>query len=157
MSFIGIMIAIALITAVIWLAFQPRQGHRADNTPDSHPTYPPEDTSKLPLDLFNLDDQELSAKQARIATEARRLLAQEQYIPALKYVRQELGYGLKEAKQYIKALAEHDAIVQDRAEIEPEVRQLLAQNRKIEAIKYVRTQLGYGLKEAKTYVDSLEG
>lgn len=141
MSFIGIMIAIALITAVIWLAFQPRQGHRADNAPSSHPIYPPTD---------------ISPNQAQIATEARRLLSQQQYIPALKYVRRELGYGLKEAKHYIQTL-ENDAIALDRTEIEAEVRQLLAQHRKIEAIKYVRTQLGYGLKEAKAYVDFLDG
>ncbi len=37
----------------------------------------------------------------------------------------------------------------------PEVRQLVAANRKIEAIKQVREHTGWGLKEAKNYVDRL--
>ncbi len=36
-----------------------------------------------------------------------------------------------------------------------EVRELLAQGKKIQAIKLVRNQTGWGLKQAKDFVDSL--
>jgi ribosomal protein L7/L12 len=41
-------------------------------------------------------------------------------------------------------------------ELEAQVHALLAQGRKVEAVKQVRTATGWGLKEAKDYVDALE-
>jgi len=37
-----------------------------------------------------------------------------------------------------------------------EIKRLLMQGKKIEAIKVYREQTGYGLKEAKDYIDALE-
>lgn len=42
------------------------------------------------------------------------------------------------------------------ADLEPELRKLLAQKRKIEAIKLVREHTKWGLKESKDYVDQLD-
>jgi hypothetical protein len=42
------------------------------------------------------------------------------------------------------------------ADVAPEVAQLLAASRKIEAIKIVRQRTGAGLREAKDYVDAIE-
>jgi ribosomal L7/L12-like protein len=42
------------------------------------------------------------------------------------------------------------------ADVTPEVAQLLAAGKKIEAIKIVRQRTGAGLREAKDYVDAIE-
>jgi hypothetical protein len=42
------------------------------------------------------------------------------------------------------------------ADFAPEVRQLVAARRKIDAIKLVRQQTGVGLAQAKTYVEAIE-
>lgn len=102
--------------------------------------------------------------------EIRRLLAQGNKIQAIKRVRALTGLGLKEAKDYVDRLpagapleyaaaepvvAESLRFVPDAA-FEQEIRQLLTQRQKIEAIKRVRELTGLGLKEAKDYVDALE-
>ncbi len=95
------------------------------------------------------------------------LVAQGQKIEAIKHVRQMTGWGLKEAKNYVDALQSGSpppmlpnpralAPTQpDLAQGEPELRALLAQGQKIEAIKRVRQMTGWGLNEAKDYVDRL--
>lgn len=40
-------------------------------------------------------------------------------------------------------------------ELEVQVRALIAQGRKVEAVKRVRETTGWGLKESKDYVDAL--
>lgn len=57
---------------------------------------------------------------------------------------------------------EHEAAIRrHKSQIKPEtlaeVRNLVGQNRKIEAIKLVREQMGIGLKEAKDLVEDVEG
>lgn len=93
--------------------------------------------------------------QDQVDSEVRRLLALGQKIKAVKYVRTQWGYGLKEAKVYVESLEKTSSSPQNRTEMDLDVRMLLAQNRKIEAIKLVRLQLGYDLKDAKNYVESL--
>lgn len=102
--------------------------------------------------------------------EIRRLLAEGNKIQAIKRVRELTGLGLKEAKDYVDRLpagapfeyaasepvtAEPATFAPDPA-FEQEIRQLLTQRQKIEAIKRVRELTGLGLKEAKDYVDALE-
>lgn len=45
---------------------------------------------------------------------------------------------------------------QSSAEIEQTVRELMIQGKKIAAIKYIRSQKGLGLRDAKNYVESLD-
>ncbi|HEY0603160.1 MAG TPA: ribosomal protein L7/L12 [Herpetosiphonaceae bacterium] len=102
--------------------------------------------------------------------EIRRFLAQGNKIQAIKRVRELTGLGLKESKDYVDQLpigapleygaaepvaAESLRFVPDPA-FEQEIRQLLTQRQKIEAIKRVRELTGMGLKESKDYVDALE-
>jgi ribosomal protein L7/L12 len=101
------------------------------------------------------------------STEVQMLLAQGKKIEAIKRVRELTGLGLKEAKDYVDALqqesappalpatATSDAPMAGAAEFEQEARELLAQGKKIEAIKRVRELSGLSLKEAKDYVERL--
>jgi large subunit ribosomal protein L7/L12 len=68
---------------------------------------------------------------------------------------------LKQAKDYVDSLAASSSpgsqpVGVSRETLAFEVRQLLARNRKIQAVKRVREATGWGLKEAKDFVDSLE-
>lgn len=68
----------------------------------------------------------------------------------------------KDPIQRDKERREHEAAIRRyKAEIKPELlaeaRALVRDNRKIEAIKLVREQMGIGLKEAKDLVDDLDG
>lgn len=264
---VGIILVCALFILVIWLAFQPKQGETAANSPDTNQADPPDiippptkktanfsdDFSKLPLDPPTLDhlsdsqeekphlDDEFSplivdpsvlnlnvisdgkdespvldpvvisddlrqqvqqlvaegreitavkklrqqgmeldearqyldalstpppidaldnsSKQQnyeQVETEVRRLLAQDHNIRAIQYVCDQWGYGLKAAKTYIASLEKTSSPSPSRAELDAEVRLLLSQDRKISAVKLVRLHLGYDLKDAKQYVESLE-
>lgn len=98
-------------------------------------------------------------------TAVRQLMDRGRKIDAIKLVREQTGMGLKEAKLYVEALISgdgplpvpfHQTVSTDtHADVVSEVRRLLSNGRKIEAIKYVREQTGMGLKEAKEYVESL--
>jgi ribosomal protein L7/L12 len=90
-------------------------------------------------------------------------LEKNQKIHAVKVLVDETGLGLKESKNLIDGIEDflrgntlstnpsENSSSQD--QIEQEVKQLLAQNRKIEAVKYVKETTGLGLKESKDYVD----
>ncbi len=91
-----------------------------------------------------------------------------QKIEAIKRVRERYGVGLKEAKDLVDGLeAGRQAEIELALSIFPppsppatdivgEVRRLLAENKKIEAIKRVREHTGLGLKEAKDLVEAFE-
>jgi len=102
-------------------------------------------------------------------TEMHRMLAQGKKIEAIKIVREHTGLGLKEAKEYVEAVAagKNPAPAmqmgemtmptgQDKVKLEGQVRQLLAGGNKIAAVKLVREYTQWGLKEAKDYVDAIE-
>ncbi|MBN2001795.1 MAG: ribosomal protein L7/L12 [Anaerolineae bacterium] len=86
-------------------------------------------------------------------------------IEAIKVLRDHTGLGLKEAKDYVEALGAgatpSGSLRADAAESVPEevrstVIEMLNNRRKIEAIKLVREATGWGLKEAKDFVDTIE-
>jgi ribosomal protein L7/L12 len=101
--------------------------------------------------------------------EVRGLLLQGQKIQAIKVVREYTGWGLKEAKDYVEALeaghapppsagpaAQQQAAGGDTlAGVDARIRQLISDRQKIQAIKLVREHTGWGLKEAKDYVEAL--
>ncbi len=79
-------------------------------------------------------------------------------VTAVKTVRQQTGWSLREAKTYV------DRLVSDRpyahphvseTEITKSVRAMLRSRGKIAAIKLLRKEKGWGLKQAKDFVDQL--
>lgn len=90
----------------------------------------------------------------------RELAAQGKQIQAIRELRQHTGMGLKEAKLYVDALGttgEPPAPPSEELSLAAmaQVRELLAAGKTIQAVKLVREDTGWGLKQAKDYVDSL--
>jgi len=100
--------------------------------------------------------------------EVQALMAQGKQIFAIKKVREFTGWGLKESKDYVDALpplgqmlqvptyARETSPVIDAANMDTTVRELLAQHKKIEAVKLVRATTGWGLKKSKMHVDAIQ-
>ncbi len=93
--------------------------------------------------------------------DARDLLAQGEKLQAIKFVRRKTGMDLKEAAHYVDSLEQDSEPEELQSEALPgdalkfEARELLAQGKKIQAVKLVREQTGWGLKQSKDFVDSL--
>lgn len=82
-------------------------------------------------------------------------------IEAIKKTRELYGFGLKEAKEYVETLRIplQEGIQNNRqsnSDQDREILDLVKQGNKIEAIKRTREFYGFGLKEAKEYVEKLE-
>ncbi|HEY9827408.1 MAG TPA: ribosomal protein L7/L12 [Stenomitos sp.] len=104
--------------------------------------------------------QPLSPQQ-RLEMEA--LVRQGKKIEAIKQVRQFTGLGLKEARDFIEDLEQNPNAAlspQPSRAISPEVAQeveaLIANNQLITAVKVIRSHTGWGLKEAKEYLDRIQ-
>jgi ribosomal protein L7/L12 len=92
-----------------------------------------------------------------------RLLAADKKIQAVKEIRTHTGLGLKQAKDLADALeTDHlgPAAPGHRDPLPPErvahLQRLLAANKKIQAIKEIRTLTGLGLKQAKDLAEAIE-
>ena len=97
---------------------------------------------------------------SQLEREVRLLLAQGQKIEAIKKVRHLTGQGLKEAKDYVDSLEKSrpstdPTTAPSQVRLEAEVRDLVAQGRRVEAIKRAMDIRRRGLKDAKDFVDSL--
>jgi ribosomal protein L7/L12 len=104
-----------------------------------------------------------------VVDEAVRILREGNKIAAIKHVRERTGLGLKEAKDVVEAAergerqripatpaaAADGASGANGALRDDELRALVADGQKIEAIKRVREHTGWGLAEAKDYVEGL--
>ncbi len=107
-----------------------------------------------------------------VVDEALRICQQGNKIAAIKHVRQRTGLGLREAKDVVEAAerGERQRIApaapattaaaaagngSNGALDDAELRALVAEGQKIEAIKRVREHTGWGLAEAKDYVEGL--
>jgi ribosomal protein L7/L12 len=104
--------------------------------------------------------------EREIEREARALLDTGNTIAAVKRVRELTGWGLRESREYVQSLSPTQPgsappptrttpQFSDPA-TDPDVQIQLAKGNKIQAIKRVRELTGWGLKEAKDYVDGLE-
>jgi ribosomal protein L7/L12 len=98
--------------------------------------------------------------QARLAE----LAGQGNTIQAIKDLRVATGLGLKEANDAVDAIAAgHDVpgVLLPRRDVpattEERARELIAQGRKIQAIKLIREEAGVDLIEAKNVADGLSG
>lgn len=76
-------------------------------------------------------------------------------IEAIKLYREMTGLGLKEAKDAIEAMPTDAFTNSNSAPDLSEIRNLIAADKKIEAVKRYREMTGAGLKEAKDMVDAL--
>ncbi len=108
-----------------------------------------------------------AAAPTDLVAEVMALLAARQQIEAVKRVREVTGWGLKESKDYVDAIERDPQNVPPlptlapdfipatglTPEVNAEIRQLMARNQKIEAVKRVREATGWGLKESKDYVE----
>jgi ribosomal protein L7/L12 len=101
-----------------------------------------------------------SARQAAddLEQQIRELLSQGQRLEAVKQYRDRAGVGLQEAREAVQAVADRaglsaaDAVD---ADMEAELRELLNQGRKLEAVKLYRQRTGADLLEAKRAVEAL--
>ena len=108
----------------------------------------------------------------RVTDRVQALRARGRKIEAIKELRDATGLGLREAKEYVERMpppARHDnpdALGATGAPPAPpreelslsamaRVRELLAAGKTIQAVKLVREDTGWGLKEAKDFVDRL--
>jgi len=88
--------------------------------------------------------------------QVRSLLTKGRRIGAVKLVREAMGWGLKQAKDYVDSI-EKAAIAAKAEQLDiDEIRDLLAAGHKVQAVKRVRRATGWGLKKAKDYVDALK-
>ena len=104
-----------------------------------------------------------AAPAGGVQGEVQALLVGGNKIAAVKLVREAYHLGLGEAKSLVEAIERGEPVALPDAQvptpivgIEPEIRSLLADNRKIEAIKRAREVLGLGLAEAKDHVEAIE-
>jgi len=128
--------------------------------PFAHPVQPVVPAPYAPSDAATLSSAALEEVQT--------LLAQNQKIAAIKKMRAITGWGLKEAQEYVEAmpllgqtppmppLAYQSTVNVDIANMDAAIRNLLAQNKKINAVKLVREATGWGLKESKEHVDAIQ-
>jgi ribosomal protein L7/L12 len=95
-----------------------------------------------------MDRQELE-REVKALVEAGRKIA------AVRLVQREQSLGLTEAQAYVNRLiSEEQTDVESVSLPDPaEIRALVAQGRKIAAVKRVRETTGWGLRRAKEYVD----
>lgn len=99
--------------------------------------------------------------QQRLKIEA--LVRQGKKIEAIKQVRQFTGLGLKECRDFIEDLEQNPnaaLLPQPSSEISPELAKeletLMANNQLINAVQLIRDRTGWGLKEAKEYLDQIQ-
>lgn len=101
----------------------------------------------------------------QLEQQVRALIAQNQMIEAVKQVRQQTQWSLKESRAYVQAIAAGQSAVTPAsgsvpmsslpADVAWEVQQLVNNRETIAAIKRVREATGWDLRTAKAYVDRL--
>ncbi|QDT48446.1 hypothetical protein Pan258_24880 [Symmachiella dynata] len=106
-------------------------------------------------------DSDAAAADGQIQDRVHQLVAEGNKIEAIKLYREQTGCGLVEAKNAVEALlrGETPPPVAPRPQISSSIDQdivaLLHEGRKIEAIKLYIDQVGGGLRDAKSAVDTL--
>lgn len=98
-----------------------------------------------------------------------KMIMQDRKIPAIKYVKDNTGVGLAEAKAFVDSVEATCEKIQLQSpetqsqgfdgvsdELVKLVKNLLFEGRKMEAIKIVKDNSNWGLKECKDFVERLE-
>lgn len=152
--FVGLVV-LGLVVLIGVVALVRARANAADHPRDT-PSY-----TQATVRMEHLTDEGLRA-------ELLGLLQRGNKIAAIKRLREHSGLGLREAKDAVDALehnigaplpgpapAVHVPAGDTAPDADPEVLRLLRSGNKIAAIKRVRELTGWGLKEAKDYVDRL--
>lgn len=84
------------------------------------------------------------------------LISQNRKLEAIKYVVDQTNCTLLEAKNLVDDLSDNKRSQTIEIDGLEQVRELLKQNKKIEAVKLVKSMTGLGLKESKEIVDNLD-
>ncbi|MCG9893000.1 MAG: hypothetical protein MH252_18245 [Thermosynechococcaceae cyanobacterium MS004] len=96
---------------------------------------------------------------SQFEAEIRALIEQGNKIEAIKRVRSLTDLDLQRSRDFVEALATGKTAPSLRSDIPPELKanlkNLVRQNQKIQAIQQLRNHTGWGLKESKDYVDRL--
>lgn len=106
-----------------------------------------------------------STSQDQLERQVHNLLSQGQHIEAIKLVRQQTNWGLKEARDYVNQLSHNQAFDLSAGtaqspsplptNVQIKVQELLSNGQKMSAIKLVRQSTGWSLSAAKAYVEQL--
>jgi len=113
---------------------------------------------KVDLDLIPEDqlDLALPPDMEEIKSHVLVSLSLNRKIYAVKWVRDQTGWGLKESKLYVDDLqAQNKQQIKD-LNLLPQVIDLLQKKGKLEAVKFVKDQTNWSLREAKDYVDGIQ-
>ena len=113
--------------------------------------------------ILNKIAKQVGVPETPLDENLRSLVAQGKKIKAIKELRESLGFGLKEARNYVDKLTDTNLILNKIAKqvgvpetsLDENLKELVAHGNKIQAIKELRKYSGLGLKEAKDYVDNL--
>ncbi|MCJ7824635.1 MAG: ribosomal protein L7/L12 [Anaerolineales bacterium] len=105
---------------------------------------------------------------ADILAQAEEFLAVGKKIEAIKLIRYHTDWNLRDAKTYVESMDVQSQVQSDLhgqsssifgKDISPgvmaEVRSLISERKIIDAVRLVRTHTGWGLKEAKDFIDSI--
>lgn len=148
---LSLVVLVVIIVAVVWISWWLQQKTAQPRPRPSSPRldFPPTD----------------SAFSHEIEQEIQRLILNGEKISAIRLIRKQTGWGLKVSKEYVEALCQgriqlgalhqlagEDSIAPD---LRNELKQLLAEGQKLEAIKLLRSESGMDLKAAKEYVEAL--
>ena len=82
-------------------------------------------------------------------------MLQHRKLEAIKLVREHSGWDLQRAKAYVEQRQDRRSASSLDPEVMAAAQQLMAEHQKIAAIKLIRNHTGWGLKEAKDYVEGL--
>ena len=147
-----------IVIAVVVIALVLRQRSEGVTTVSTPSTPTPSPTST--------NTASTSAPGADLEVAVRSLLSRKQKIEAVKLVRVRTGLGLRESKDYVDAIERGLSPIAPPIQAPPpqltsenldqQIRDLLARNQKIVAVKLVRQHTGLGLKEALDYVERVE-
>jgi len=118
---------------------------------------------RAPAPVARRDTAAVSADPVR--QEVGRLLAHGRKLDAIKLMRERTGLPLAEAKEAVETMDQRPGAVERPAslvatlrhaqEVSDAVQKLVAQGKRVDAVKLLREQSGIGLKEAKDLVDRL--
>lgn len=138
---LSVLLVIAAVVLVIWFQNRQAAADSGGGQPVNSATLPP-----LPADVIDQLKTQLAAGQK---------------IEAIKIYRQATGAPLAEAKAAVEAIASGRPVLAQSplpqaTDLEAQIRQLLADDQKLNAIKRYREATGADLKTAKDAVEAIE-
>lgn len=114
---------------------------------------------ELPINPRNIPNTPIKQKLNLPEEEINMLIQQGEKLQAVILVRTHTHWGLKDAKDYVDKLAaklSSTAVDIDHASLTNQIKELLGNGKKIQAVKLTKDITGWGLKESKDYVDNIE-